>query len=92
MILREFSRILAEELGARLVAQGEDSRPVRGLAVDEATNGWLAGDEVAAPGLLGEVSVSSAVAAARAAVVTARQGRPALSDLHVGMQPAAPAK
>jgi sugar diacid utilization regulator len=47
MILRDFSRILAEEIGARLVAPGEASRPVRGLAVDEATNGWLAGDEVA---------------------------------------------
>ena len=55
-------------------------------AVDQGDGVYLAGDEVAAPGLLGEVSVNSAVAAARAAVATARQGRPALSDLHPGMQ------
>src|SRR5215210_2723133 len=47
MILKEFSQTLVEELGARRLAPGEASRPVRGLAVEEATEGWLAPDEVA---------------------------------------------
>src|SRR3712207_1806287 len=47
MILREFSRKLAEELGARRLAQGDAARPVRGLAVEEPTEGWLEKDEVA---------------------------------------------
>jgi sugar diacid utilization regulator len=47
MILKEFSRMLAEELGARRLAQGDAARPVRGLAVEEPTEGWLENDEVA---------------------------------------------
>ncbi len=47
MILKELSRILVEELGARPVASGDASRPIRGLAVEESTEGWLAPDEVA---------------------------------------------
>jgi sugar diacid utilization regulator len=47
MILKEFSRMLAEELGARRLAQGGAARPVRGLAVEEPTEGWLEKDEVA---------------------------------------------
>jgi sugar diacid utilization regulator len=47
MILKELSRILVEELGARRPVQGDDSRPVRGLAVEEPVGGWLAPDEVA---------------------------------------------
>src|SRR5215208_6439565 len=46
MILKELSRIL-EELDARRLAPGDASRPVRGLAVEEPTNGWLEKDEVA---------------------------------------------
>ncbi|MFL5990513.1 MAG: PucR family transcriptional regulator [Rubrobacteraceae bacterium] len=47
MILKEFSRILVEELDARRLASGDASRPVRGLAVDEPAVGWLEKDEVA---------------------------------------------
>jgi sugar diacid utilization regulator len=47
MILKEFSRMLVEELGARRLAAGDASRPVRGLAVEEPTQGWLEKDEVA---------------------------------------------
>ncbi|HET6885345.1 MAG TPA: helix-turn-helix domain-containing protein [Rubrobacteraceae bacterium] len=47
MILKEFSQTLVEELGARRLVPGEPSRPVRGLSVEEPTNGWLATDEIA---------------------------------------------
>jgi sugar diacid utilization regulator len=47
MILKEFSRMLAEELGARRLVPGDAARPVRGLAVEEPTEGWLEKDEVA---------------------------------------------
>jgi sugar diacid utilization regulator len=47
MILREFSQTLVEDLGARRLAPGEASRAVRGLAVEEPTEGWLAPDDVA---------------------------------------------
>jgi sugar diacid utilization regulator len=47
MILKELSRILVEELGARPVAPGDAARPVHGLAVEEPTKGWLEKGEVA---------------------------------------------
>ena len=47
MILKEFSQILAEELGARRPAPGDASRPVRGLSVEEPADGWLGPNEVA---------------------------------------------
>jgi sugar diacid utilization regulator len=47
MILKEFSRMLVEELGARRLVPGDATRPVRGLAVEEPTEGWLEKDEVA---------------------------------------------
>src|ERR687894_1121989 len=47
MILKEFSRMLVEELGARRLVPGDATRPVRGLAVEEPTEGWLEEDEVA---------------------------------------------
>jgi sugar diacid utilization regulator len=47
MILREFSQTLMEEIGARRLAPGEASRPVRGLAIEEPTKGWLEKDEIA---------------------------------------------
>jgi sugar diacid utilization regulator len=46
MILKEFSRILVEELDARRLVPGDASRPVRGLGVEEPTTGWLEKDEV----------------------------------------------
>ncbi|HEU4493630.1 MAG TPA: helix-turn-helix domain-containing protein [Rubrobacteraceae bacterium] len=47
MILKEFSQTLVEELGARRLIPGEPSRPVRGLALEEPTNDWLAPDDIA---------------------------------------------
>jgi sugar diacid utilization regulator len=47
MILKEFSRTVVEELGARRLASGDAARPVRGLAVEEPTPRWLEKDEVA---------------------------------------------
>jgi sugar diacid utilization regulator len=47
MILKEFSRMLVEELGARRPVPGDAARPVRGLAVEEPTEGWLQKDDVA---------------------------------------------
>jgi sugar diacid utilization regulator len=46
MILKEFSQTLVEELGARRLIPGEPSRPVRGLALEEPTNDWLAPDDI----------------------------------------------
>ncbi len=39
--------MLVEELGARRLVPGDAARPVRGLAVEEPTEGWLEKDEVA---------------------------------------------
>ncbi len=47
MIIKELARILVEELGALPLAPGDVARPVRGLAVEEDTEGWLGKDEVA---------------------------------------------
>ncbi|HZC19300.1 MAG TPA: hypothetical protein VE225_06295, partial [Rubrobacteraceae bacterium] len=47
MILKELFNTLTEELGAQRLAPGEPGRPVKGLAVDEEADGWLAPDEVA---------------------------------------------
>src|SRR5918999_1325994 len=47
MILKEFSQMLVEELGAHRLVPGDTARPVRGLAVEEPTEGWLEKDEVA---------------------------------------------
>ena len=46
MTLKELFNILIEELGGRRLASGEPGRPVRGVAVDEETEGWLGPDEV----------------------------------------------
>ena len=47
MILKELFNTLTEELGAQRLTPGEPGRPVKGLAVDEEADGWLAPDEVA---------------------------------------------
>jgi sugar diacid utilization regulator len=47
VILKEFIRMLVDDLGARCLVPGDATRPVRGLAVDEPTKGWLEPDEVA---------------------------------------------
>jgi sugar diacid utilization regulator len=47
VILKDFSRILLEELGADCPLPGDATRQVRGLAVDEPVKGWIFSDEVA---------------------------------------------
>ena len=50
MILRDFSRIITEDLGAVCPVEGEAGRAVNGLAVDEGfaeANGWLEPGEIA---------------------------------------------
>ncbi len=47
MILKDFSRILLEELGADCPLPGDAARQVRGLAVDEPVKGWISSDEAA---------------------------------------------
>ena len=47
VILKDFSRILLEELDADCPLPGDASRQVRGLAVDEPVKGWISPDEVA---------------------------------------------
>jgi sugar diacid utilization regulator len=43
--LKQFSRILVDELGAECLASGDGARPVRGLALDEPSKSWLLEDE-----------------------------------------------
>ena len=47
MILKDFSRILLEELDADCPLPGDPSRQVRGLAFDEPVKGWISPEEVA---------------------------------------------
>lgn len=47
VILKDFSRILLEELEADCPLPGDPVRRVRGLAVDEPIKGWISPDEVA---------------------------------------------
>ncbi len=46
MILKELFNTLDEELGGQRLVPGEPGRLVKGLAIDEKTEGWLASDEV----------------------------------------------
>jgi sugar diacid utilization regulator len=47
VILKDFSRILLEELDADCPLPGDPSRQVRGLAFDEPVKGWISPEEVA---------------------------------------------
>src|SRR3712207_18578 len=47
VILKDFSRVLLEELGADCPLPGDPSRTVSGLAVDESLKGWLGEHEAA---------------------------------------------
>ncbi|HEY6673429.1 MAG TPA: hypothetical protein VIZ59_00825, partial [Rubrobacteraceae bacterium] len=79
MILKEFSRILVEELDARRLASGDASRPVRGLAVEELAVGWLEKDEVAITSreTLDEDFLKGAAEAGAPAIVWRSGGEPA---------------
>jgi sugar diacid utilization regulator len=50
VILKEFSRFLLGELGARCPSKGPGERQVRGIAVEEAVHGWISPDEAAVTG------------------------------------------
>ncbi|MFL6057614.1 MAG: PucR family transcriptional regulator [Rubrobacteraceae bacterium] len=78
MILKEFSRILVEELDARRLASGDASRPVRGLAVEEPAVGWLEKDEVAITSResLDEYFLKGAAEAGAPAIVWRSGGEP----------------
>jgi sugar diacid utilization regulator len=71
MILKEFSQTVVDELGARRLAPGEAYRPVRGLAIEEAAEGWLATDEIAVTSreTLGDGFLKGAAEAGSPAVV-----------------------
>lgn len=43
----DFSRLMTEELGARLLVSGEGERDVSGIAIEEDIEGWLNPDEAA---------------------------------------------
>ena len=45
MILKDFARILVDDLGASCPLSGDGSREVRGIAVEEPLEGWLEPDE-----------------------------------------------
>ncbi len=47
VILKDFSRILLEDVDADCPLPGDPTRKVRGLAVDEPVKGWISPDEVA---------------------------------------------
>ncbi|HET7478595.1 MAG TPA: helix-turn-helix domain-containing protein [Rubrobacteraceae bacterium] len=47
LLLKDFARILLEELGADCPLPGDVSRTVRGVAVEEPIKGWLEPDEAA---------------------------------------------
>src|ERR671939_368852 len=47
VILKDFSRILLEELEADCPLPGDATRRVGGLAIDESVKGWVSPDEVA---------------------------------------------
>ena len=78
MILKEFSRILVEELDARRLASGDASRPVRGLAIEEPAVGWLEKDEVAITSreTLDEGFLNGAAEAGAPAIVWRSGGEP----------------
>src|SRR5918911_750317 len=78
MILKELSRILAEELSASPLVPGDATRPVRGLAVEEPAKGWLEKDEVAITirERLDDGFLRVVVEAGSPAVVWRREGEP----------------
>ena len=47
VILKDFSRMMLEELGADCPLPGDASRVVTGLALDEPLKGWISRDEAA---------------------------------------------
>ena len=75
VILKDFSRILLEELEADCPLPGDATRRVRGLAVDEPVKGWISPDEVAVTGreILDEDFMRTVASAGSPAIV--KRGR-----------------
>ncbi|MDP8947754.1 MAG: helix-turn-helix domain-containing protein [Actinomycetota bacterium] len=78
MILKEFSRMLVEELDATGPVPGDAARRVRGLAVEEPPEGWLEKEEVAVTSRedLDEGFLCSVREAGSPAVLWRRDGEP----------------
>ncbi|HEY6580208.1 MAG TPA: helix-turn-helix domain-containing protein [Rubrobacter sp.] len=76
MILKDFSRILLEELEADCPLPGEATRRVRGLAIDEPVKAWISPDEVAVTDreILDDDFMNSVATAGSPAVVWRREG------------------
>jgi len=76
VILKDFSRLLLEELEADCPLPGDATRRVRGLAVDEPVKAWISPDEVAvtARETLDEDFMRSVAAAGSPAVVWRLEG------------------
>ena len=76
VILKDFSRILLEELEADCPLPGEATRRVRGLAIDEPMKAWISPDEVAVTDreILDDDFMNSVATAGSPAVVWRREG------------------
>ena len=76
VILKDFSRILLEELEADCPLPGEATRRVRGLAIDEPVKAWISPDEVAVTDreILDDDFMNSVATAGSPAVVWRREG------------------
>jgi sugar diacid utilization regulator len=76
VILKDFSRILLEELEADCPLPGEAIRRVRGLAIDEPVKVWISPDEVAVTDreILDDDFMNSVAIAGSPAVVWRREG------------------
>jgi len=83
VILKDFSRILLEELGADCPNPGDASRRVRGLAVDEPMKAWISADEAAvtARETLDEDFLKTVASAGSPAVVWRLEGEPQPEDV-----------
>ncbi|MDQ4126480.1 MAG: helix-turn-helix domain-containing protein [Actinomycetota bacterium] len=79
MILKDFSRILLEELGGDCPLPGDADSRVRGLAVDEPVKGWISSDEAAvtARERLDEEFLEEVASSGSSALIWRTEGEPA---------------
>ena len=76
VILKDFSRILLEELDADCPLPGDATRRVSGLAIDEPIKGWISRDRVAVTDrdTLDEEFMKAVASAGSPAIVSRREG------------------
>jgi sugar diacid utilization regulator len=76
VILKDFSRILLEELEADCPLPGDATRRVRGLAIDEPIKGWISPDEAALTDrkILDEDFLKGVASAGSPAIICRREG------------------